>query len=163
MGKEKMLKSTLPVSEQTSGDAEVPDARGRELAGVQVGDVLHDLVKGINVVALHAEATSSGSCTSSPSLQVYKQSITFLFSSFPERIISPARASSSKPCKQSVALNAADLVQFPVELGWFVVLCLRWVLAQEEDQPAVVDVQRVVVPVHLCSGKYEREDQYIKW
>lgn len=31
----------------------MPDARGRELAGVQVGDVLHDLVEGINVVALH--------------------------------------------------------------------------------------------------------------
>lgn len=37
------------------GDAEVPDARGRELAGVQVGDVLHDLVKGINVVALYSQ------------------------------------------------------------------------------------------------------------
>lgn len=33
----------------------MPDARGRELAGVQVGDVLHDLVKGINVVALHSQ------------------------------------------------------------------------------------------------------------
>lgn len=40
---------------------------------------------------LTAEATSSGSCTSSPSLQVYKQSITFLFSRRPERIIRPAR------------------------------------------------------------------------
>lgn len=40
---------------------------------------------------LTAEVTSSGSCTSSPSLHVYKQSITFLFSSLPERIISPAR------------------------------------------------------------------------
>lgn len=38
-----------------------------------------------------AEATSSGSCTSRPSLQVYRQSITFLFSSLPERIMSPAR------------------------------------------------------------------------
>lgn len=119
------------------GDAKVSDARGRELAGVQVGDMLHDLVKGVDVVTFHsqsglagvelhlreeiqgkiclkpqivlcagrlvvfrvsfalltltAEATSSGSCTSSPSLQVYKQSITFLFSSLPERIISPAR------------------------------------------------------------------------
>lgn len=43
------------------------------------------------LLTLTAEATSSGSCTSSPSLQVYKQSITFLFSSLPERIISPAR------------------------------------------------------------------------
>lgn len=33
----------------------MPDARGRELAGVQVGDVLHDLVKGINVVALYSQ------------------------------------------------------------------------------------------------------------
>lgn len=117
------------------GDAKVPDARSRELARVQVRDVLHHFVKGINVVALYgqrglagvelhlkgghhdkvwcwrhqnspwsavagwfvalltltADATSSGSCTSSPSLQVYRQSITFLFSSFPERIISPAR------------------------------------------------------------------------
>lgn len=31
------------------------DARGGELAGVQVGDVLHDLVKGIDVVALHSQ------------------------------------------------------------------------------------------------------------
>lgn len=120
----------------SGGDAKVPDARGWELTGVQVRDMLHDLVEGINVVTLHsqrglagvelhlrgeikvnicffiqcffpkalqcgpelfalltltAEATSSGSCTSSPSLQVYKQSITFLFSSLPERIISPAR------------------------------------------------------------------------
>ena len=43
------------------------------------------------LLTLTAEATSSGSCTSRPSLQVYKQSITFLFSSLPERIISPAR------------------------------------------------------------------------
>lgn len=33
----------------------MPDARGGELAGVQVGDVLHDLVKGINVVTLHSQ------------------------------------------------------------------------------------------------------------
>lgn len=33
----------------------MPDARGRELARVQVGDVLHDLVEGINVVALHGQ------------------------------------------------------------------------------------------------------------
>jgi len=33
----------------------VPDARGGELAGVQVGDVLHDLVEGINVVTLNSQ------------------------------------------------------------------------------------------------------------
>lgn len=33
----------------------MPDAGGRELAGVQVGDVLHDLVEGIDVVALHGQ------------------------------------------------------------------------------------------------------------
>lgn len=33
----------------------MPDARGGELAGVQVGDVLHDLVKGIDVVTLHGQ------------------------------------------------------------------------------------------------------------
>lgn len=112
------------------GDTKVPDARSWELAGVQVGDVLHHFVKGVNVVSLDgqrglagvelhlrgetseydvsvvtqtkaslllplltltAEATSSGSCTSRPSLQVYRQSMTFLFSSFPVRIIRPAR------------------------------------------------------------------------
>lgn len=46
-----------------------------------------------------------------------------------------------------------DLVQFPVELGRFVVLSLRWLLAEEEDQPAVVDVQRVVVSVHVCGSR----------
>lgn len=33
----------------------MPDARGWELAGVQVGDVLHDLVKGINVITLDCQ------------------------------------------------------------------------------------------------------------
>ena len=33
----------------------MPDAGGRELAGVQVGDVLHDLIKGINVITFHSE------------------------------------------------------------------------------------------------------------
>lgn len=33
----------------------MPDARSWELAGVQVGDVLHDLVKGINVIAFHSQ------------------------------------------------------------------------------------------------------------
>lgn len=42
------------------------------------------------------------------------------------------------------------LVEFPVELGRFVVLGLRRLLAEEEDQPAVVDVERVVVSVHGC-------------
>lgn len=48
-------------------------------------------LKHLALLTLTVEATSSGSCTSRPSLQVYKQSITFLFSSLPERIISPAR------------------------------------------------------------------------
>ena len=34
---------------------------------------------------------SSGVCRSSPSLQVYRQSITFLSVSFPERMVKPAR------------------------------------------------------------------------
>lgn len=34
---------------------------------------------------------SSGTCRSSPSLQVYRQSITFLSASFPERTVRPAR------------------------------------------------------------------------
>lgn len=51
---------------------------------------------------------------------------------------------------------AADLVEFPVELSWFVVLGLRWLLAEEKDQPAVVDVKGVVVSVHLCSTEKER-------
>jgi len=50
-----------------------------------------DCTRHFATLTLTAEATSSGSCTSSPSLQVYKQSITFLFSSLPERMISPAR------------------------------------------------------------------------
>lgn len=40
----------------SGGDAEMPDARGRELPRVQVGDVLHDFVEGINVVALHGQS-----------------------------------------------------------------------------------------------------------
>lgn len=51
----------------------------------------------------------------------------------------------------SGAEAAADLVEFPVELSRFVVLGPRWLLAEEKDQPAVVDVKRVVVSVHLCS------------
>ena len=33
----------------------MPDAGRGELAGVQVGDVLHDLVEGIDVVALYGQ------------------------------------------------------------------------------------------------------------
>lgn len=42
------------------GDAKVPDARGRELAGVQVGDVLHHFVKGVDVVALDGQRGLAG-------------------------------------------------------------------------------------------------------
>lgn len=38
----------------------MPDARSRELAGVQVGDVLHHFVKGINVVALYGQRGLTG-------------------------------------------------------------------------------------------------------
>lgn len=38
----------------------MPDARSRELAGVQVGDVLHHFVKGINVVALYGQRGLAG-------------------------------------------------------------------------------------------------------
>lgn len=56
----------------------------------------------------------------------------------------------------------ADLVELPVKLCWFVVLCLGWILAQEEDQLAVVDVQRVVVSVHLCRGECESGGQDVR-
>lgn len=46
-----------------------------------------------------------------------------------------------------------DLVQLPVEFGWFVVLGFGGLLAEEEDEPAVVHVEGVVVPVHVCGGK----------
>lgn len=42
-----------------------------------------------------------------------------------------------------------DLVQLPVELGGFVVLSFCRLLAEEEDEPAVVHVEGVVVPVHV--------------
>lgn len=45
--------------------------------------------------------------------------------------------------------RVTDLVEFPVELGRFVVLSFGRILAEEQDQPAVVDVERVVVSVHL--------------
>lgn len=45
---------------------------------------------------------------------------------------------------------AAHLVQFPVELRWFVVLRLCGVLPQQQDEVTVVDVEGVVVSVHLC-------------
>lgn len=47
----------------------------------------------------------------------------------------------------------SDLVQLPVELGRFVVLGFCRLLAEEEDEPAVVHVERIVVPVHVCGGK----------
>lgn len=56
----------------------------------------------------------------------------------------------------------ADLVEFPVELGRFVVLSLRRILAEEEDQPAVVNVKRVVVSVHLCRAEEERSGDELK-
>lgn len=42
------------------GDAKVPDARSRELAGVQVGDVLHHFVKGVDVIALDGQGGLAG-------------------------------------------------------------------------------------------------------
>lgn len=48
---------------------------------------------------------------------------------------------------------ASDLVQLPVELGGLVVLSFCRLLAEEEDEAAVVHVERVVVPVHVCSRK----------
>lgn len=44
----------------SGGNAKVPDARGWELTGVQVRDMLHDLVKGINVVTLHSQRGLAG-------------------------------------------------------------------------------------------------------
>lgn len=38
------------------GDSEVSNSWCRELAGVQVGDVLHDLIEGVDVVALHGQS-----------------------------------------------------------------------------------------------------------
>lgn len=48
---------------------------------------------------------------------------------------------------------APDLVQLPVELGGLVVLSFCRLLAEEEDEAAVVHVERVVVPVHVCGRK----------
>lgn len=42
------------------GDTKVPDARSWELAGVQVGDVLHHFVKGVNVVSLDGQRGLAG-------------------------------------------------------------------------------------------------------
>lgn len=91
----------LPQSERTGWGWTPPERRnpGKDLSPVATLKPQILLCAGRPVVfrvsfaplTLTAEATSSGSCTSSPSLQVYKQSITFLFSSLPERIISPAR------------------------------------------------------------------------
>lgn len=55
-----------------------------------------------------------------------------------------------------------DLVEFPVELSRFVVLSFRRILAEEEDQPAVVHVKRVVVSVHLCGAEKERSGVKLK-
>lgn len=38
----------------------MPDARSWELAGVQVGDVLHHFVKGVDVVALNGQGGLAG-------------------------------------------------------------------------------------------------------
>lgn len=59
---------------------------------------------------------------------------------------------------QSPESEEADLVEFPVELCWFVVLGLGWILAEEQNQPAVMNVQRVVVSVHLCTKSKERRE-----
>lgn len=49
-----------------------------------------------------------------------------------------------------------------MELSRFVVLGFRRILAEEEDQPAVVDVKRVVVSVHLCGAEKERSGVKLK-
>lgn len=77
------------------------------------------------------------------------------------------KSCSSNPFKahNSVRLCqqwGADLVQFPVELSRFVVLSFRRILAEEEDQPAVVHVKRVVVSVHLCGAEKERSGVKLK-
>lgn len=38
----------------------MPDARSWELAGVQVGDVLHHFVKGIDVIPLYGQGGLAG-------------------------------------------------------------------------------------------------------
>lgn len=47
-----------------------------------------------------------------------------------------------------------------MKLGWFVVLGFRWILAEEKDQPTVVDVERVVMSVHLCSTEHDGRSGY---
>lgn len=51
------------------------------------------------------------------------------------------------------------MVEFPVELCWFVIFCLTGVLTQEQHQTAVVHIQGVVVSVHLC-GRQRKGNMY---
>lgn len=49
----------------------------------------------------------------------------------------------------------AHLVQPPVEFGWLVTLPLGGILAEEEDQPAVVHVEGITVTAHVCRRRTE--------
>lgn len=48
--------------------------------------------------------------------------------------------------------SQAHLIELPVELGRLVGFSLGGILAEQEDQAAVVHVQGVVVPVHICTA-----------
>lgn len=60
---------------------------------------------------------------------------------------------SSKPAKALSARQKSHLLQLPVELCWSEGVHLGEVSPQQEHQAAVVDVQRVMMTVHLCGRK----------
>lgn len=73
------------------------------------------------------------------------------------------RWSTDKPhtCVHAHTLSEfSHLIQLPVELGGSESVDLRKISSEQEHQAAVVDVQRVMVAVHLCTRKMkEMRDQ----
>lgn len=67
------------------------------------------------------------------------------------------RWSTDKPPHTHVHVHTfaefAHLIQLPVELGGPESVDLREISSEQEHQAAVVDIQRVMVAVHLCSRK----------
>lgn len=59
--------------------------------------------------------------------------------------------------KRSCPLNAPYLIQFPVELGRSEIVHLGKVPPEQKHEAAVVDIQGVVMAIHLC--RWEKNDR----
>lgn len=96
--------------------------------------------KGSSHTVAKAEACTAGASPDSPRPPSQKRS---------------ARGKAAAPSSsQRVSLPATHLTQLPVEFCGFVFLLSGRVLAEEENQPAAMDKEGIMVPVHICKENF---------